>query len=113
MKYYFDTTIPRCGTNSYKWYSLHQLDILPMWVADMDFLTVPVVTESIHKKAKQGNFCYTRESDSYNEAIVHWGDRRYAWKIQSDRILYTTGVGSVLSAIIRALQIKVSSVSDI
>lgn len=39
----------------------------------MDFLTVPVVIESIRKKAEQGNFCYTRVSDSYYEAIVHWG----------------------------------------
>lgn len=69
----------------------------------MDFLTVPVVTESIRKKAEQGNFCYTRVSDSYYEAIVHWGIDGYAWRIQFDWILYTTEVGSALSAIIRAL----------
>ena len=49
MKYDFDTVVPRRGTNSYKWDSMPREDILPMWVADMDFRTAPAVTDAIRK----------------------------------------------------------------
>ena len=51
MKYDFDTVVPRRGTNSYKWDSMPREDILPMWVADMDFRTAPAVTDAIRKRA--------------------------------------------------------------
>lgn len=52
MKYDFDTVVPRRGTNSYKWDSMPREDILPMWVADMDFCTAPAVTDAIRKRAE-------------------------------------------------------------
>lgn len=56
MKYDFDTVVPRRGTNSYKWDSMPRADILPMWVADMDFRTAPAVTEAIRKRAEPRHF---------------------------------------------------------
>lgn len=103
MKYDFDTVVPRRGTNSYKWDSMPRADILPMWVADMDFRTAPAVTEAIRKRAEHGIFGYTRVPDSYYEAVTNWFERRHGWKISPEWIIYTTGVVPALSAIIRAL----------
>ena len=103
MKYDFDEIIPRRGTNSYKWDSARDADILPMWVADMDFRTAPAVTEALKKRVEHGIFGYVRVPDSYYHAVIHWFDRRHNWKIEREWIIYTTGVVPALSAIIKAL----------
>ena len=103
MKYNFDEIIPRRGTNSYKWDSANDADILPMWVADMDFRTAPAVTEALKKRVEHGIFGYVRVPDSYYHAVIHWFDRRHNWKIEREWIIYTTGVVPALSAIIKAL----------
>ena len=103
MKYDFDTVIPRRGTNSYKWDSVPQADILPMWVADMDFRTAPAVTEALKIRAAHGIFGYTRVPSAYYEAVTDWFERRHGWKINPDWIIYTTGVVPALSAVIKAL----------
>ena len=54
MKYNFDEIIPRRGTNSYKWDSAEDADVLPMWVADMDFRTAPPVVEALKKRWNMG-----------------------------------------------------------
>lgn len=94
MKYDFDTVVPRRGTNSYKWDSMPREDILPMWVADMDFRTAPAVTDAIRKRAGHGIFGYTRVPDSYYEAVTNWFERRHGWKINPEWVIYTTGGGS-------------------
>ena len=58
MKYKFDEIIPRRGTNSYKWDSAEDADVLPMWVADMDFRTAPPVVEALKKRVEHGIFGY-------------------------------------------------------
>ena len=103
MKYNFDEIIPRQGTNSYKWDSANDSDILPMWVADMDFRTAPAVTEALKKRVEHGIFGYVRVPDSYYHAVIHWFDRRHNWKIEREWIIYTTGVVPALSAVIKAL----------
>lgn len=56
MKYDFDTVVPRRGTNSYKWDSMPRADILPMWVADMDFRTAPAISEALAERVGNGTF---------------------------------------------------------
>ena len=70
MKYNFDEIIPRRGTNSYKWDSAEDADVLPMWVADMDFRTAPPVVEALKKRVEHGIFGYVRVPDAYYEAVV-------------------------------------------
>lgn len=103
MKYNFDEIIPRRGMNSYKWDSANDTDILPMWVADMDFRTAPAVTEALKKRVEHGIFGYVRVPDSYYHAVIHWFDRRHNWKIEREWMIYTTGVVPALSAVIKAL----------
>ena len=65
MKYDFDEIIPRRGTNSYKWDSAANADVLPMWVADMDFHTATAIVKALQRRVSHGIFGYTRVPDSY------------------------------------------------
>ena len=103
MKYNFDEIIPRRGTNSYKWDSAGDADVLPMWVADMDFCTAPPVVEALRKRAEHGIFGYVRVPDAYYAAVTNWFARRHDWQIEKEWIIYTTGVVPALSAVIKAL----------
>ena len=105
MKYNFDEIIPRRGTNSYKWDSAGDADILPMWVADMDFRTAPPVVEALRKRAEHGIFGYVRVPDAYYAAVTNWFTRRHDWQIEKEWIIYTTGVVPALSAVIKALTV--------
>ena len=103
MRYNFDEIIPRNGTNSYKWDSAGDVDVLPMWVADMDFRTAPPVVEALKKRVEHGIFGYVRVPDAYYEAITGWFTGRHGWQIKKEWIIYTTGVVPALSAVIKAL----------
>ena len=103
MKYNFDEIIPRRGTNSYKWDSAGDADVLPMWVADMDFRTAPPVVEALRKRVEHGIFGYVRVPDAYYAAVTNWLARRHDWQIEKEWIIYTTGVVPALSAVIKAL----------
>lgn len=103
MKYNFDEIVPRRGTNSYKWDSAGDADVLPMWVADMDFRTAPSVVEALKRRVEHGIFGYVRVPDTYYEAITGWFAGRHGWQIEKEWIIYTTGVVPALSAVIKAL----------
>lgn len=103
MKYNFDELIPRRGSNSYKWDSAGSEDVLPMWVADMDFRTAPAVVEALRKRVEHGIFGYVKVPAAYYDAIRDWFKRRHSWVIEKDWILFTTGVVPALSAVIKAL----------
>lgn len=103
MKCNFDEIIPRRGTNSYKWDTTKEENVLPMWVADMDFRAAPVIVEALRRRVEHGIFGYASVPDTYYEAIINWFDRRHAWQIEKEWIIYTTGVVPALSAIIKAL----------
>ncbi|WP_455669778.1 MalY/PatB family protein [Phocaeicola sp.] len=105
MKYNFDEIVPRRGTNSYKWDSAQAEDVLPMWVADMDFRTAPPVVEALRKRVKHGIFGYTKVPSAYYEAVINWFARRHGWKIEKDWMIYTSGVVPALSAVIKALTV--------
>lgn len=103
MKYNFDELVPRRGSNSYKWDSAGSEDVLPMWVADMDFRTAPAVVEALRKRVEHGIFGYVKVPAAYYDAIGDWFKRRHSWVIEKDWILFTTGVVPALSAVIKAL----------
>lgn len=103
MKYNFDELVPRRGSNSYKWDSAGSEDVLPMWVADMDFRTAPTVIEALRKRVEHGIFGYVKVPAAYYDAIGDWFKRRHSWRVEKDWILFTTGVVPALSAVIKAL----------
>ena len=101
----FDKVISRRGTDSYKWDSAAGKEVLPMWVADMDFPTAPAVIEALLNRVQHGIFGYTRVPDSYYEAVTSWFARRHSWGIDRNWIIYTSGVVPAISAIIKALTV--------
>ena len=103
MKYDFDTVIPRRGSDSYKWDSAADADVLPMWVADMDFRTAPAIIEALRKRVEHGVFGYAKVPPAYYESVIRWYERRHAWSIRKDWILCATGVVPAISAIIQGL----------
>lgn len=105
MKYDFDEIIDRRGTNCVKWDSAENPDVLPMWVADMDFRAAPAITEALRSRVDHGIFGYTRVPQSYYDAVTGWFARRHGWNIDKDWIIYTLGVVPALSAIIKALTV--------
>ena len=102
MKYNFDEIIPRRGTNSYKWDSAEDTDVLPLWVADMDFRTAPAIVEALEKRVAHGIFGYTRVPDEYYDAVTGWFGRRHGWTFPREWIIYTSGVVPAISAILKA-----------
>lgn len=99
---YFDTAPSRLGTASYKWDS-QESDVLPMWVADMDFRTSPEIIEALEKRVAHGIFGYTRVPEVYYRACIDWFERRHGWRFERDWVIYTSGVVPAVSAIIKAM----------
>lgn len=103
MEYDFSIPTDRRGTDSYKWDSAPEADIIPLWVADMDFETFPAITEALQRRVAHGIFGYTRVPEAYYEAVCRWFDKRHGWHINSEDIIYTSGVVPAVSAVIKAL----------
>jgi len=101
MKYDFDRIIDRRGTYSYKWDQCEKLfgraDILPLWVADMDFEPPREVKDAILARVRQGVYGYTFRPDAYFEAICGWMRRRHGWEVRREWIVPVPGVVPALS----------------
>lgn len=103
MEYDFSRPTERRGTDSYKWDSAPEADIIPLWVADMDFETFPAITEALQRRVAHGIFGYTRVPEAYYEAVCNWFGKRHGWHINREDIIYTSGVVPAVSAVIKAL----------
>lgn len=103
MDYNFDEIIPRRGTGSYKWDSAPADDVIPMWVADMDFRTAPPVIDALRRRVEHGVFGYVKVPDAYYDAVISWFGRRHGWHIERDWILYTSGVVPAVSVVVKAM----------
>jgi cysteine-S-conjugate beta-lyase len=106
MKFDFDQVIDRTNTNSAKWDLVKAVfgddEVLPMWVADMDFNTAPCIVEALEKCARFGMFGYVTRPESYLQAIVDWVRRRHGWEIQPAWLTYSPGVVTALNLCILA-----------
>lgn len=99
----FDETVERRHTGSYKWDSPDEENVLPMWVADMDFRAAPCIVEALQRRVSHGVFGYTKVGGDYYNAVVKWFATRHGWQIDPRHIIYTSGVVPALSAIIKGL----------
>ena len=102
-QYNFDKLTQRRGTNSYKWDETDDPNVIPVWVADMDFETAPCIVKALQERVAHGIFGYTFVPESYYEAVINWFRRRHVWRIDRSWIEYTSGVVPALSATIKAL----------
>ena len=97
----FDQLIERRNTRSVKW-DEESSDVLPLWVADMDFATAPSVQQAIVQRAMHPCYGYTLVPDEYYQAIIRWFWSRHQWHIRREEILYTIGVIPAIAAILKA-----------
>ena len=102
MNYDFNKEIERRGTDCVKWDEAAP-DVLPMWVADMDFQTAPCVIDALRRRVEHGVFGYALVPETFYERIIWWQDHRHGWKPRREWILYTSGVVPAVSAIIKGL----------
>lgn len=101
MKYNFDQVIDRRNTNSVKWDTSGE-NVIPMWIADMDFTVAEPILEALKKKIEHGVFGYASIPDAYYEAEMMWWNKRHGFQIEKDWIDVTTGIIPALSAIVQA-----------
>lgn len=96
MKYDFNLSIPRENTAAVKLEMCQELfgttNVIPMWVADMDFATPPFIIERLQKRLHQPILGYTIRSEEYNKSIVGWLGKRFGWEIESDWLSYCPGI---------------------
>ena len=103
MKYDFDRIINRENTNAIKWdpVVLKEMfgseDLLPLWVADMDFLCPQPVIDALTQRAQHGIFGYSAPASDYYDAIINWNKKRNNWEIRKEWFVYTPGVVPALN----------------
>nr|WP_286855726.1 MalY/PatB family protein [Proteiniphilum sp. UBA4988] len=96
MQYNFDEFIDRSSTDSVKLEKMKAIfgrdDLIPLWVADMDFRSPPAITDALIKRVEHGIFGYTLPSDAYTASIVSWLSRRHDWRVAEEDINFIPGV---------------------
>ncbi|URZ05549.1 MalY/PatB family protein [Clostridium felsineum] len=102
MKYNFDEVINRKNTNCVKWDSDLESDILPMWIADMDFKVADPIIKALEDRVKHGVFGYADIPEAYYKAEIKWWEKRHNFRIKKEWIEVTTGVIPALSAAVQA-----------
>lgn len=107
MKYNFDEVVDRKDTDSIKWNGLEEMfgsdNLLPMWIADMDFKAPREVIDAFKNRVDHGIFGYAYKTDSFYDSIINWIKRRYDWNIKKEWILFTPGVVSGFNIGVREL----------
>lgn len=99
----FDEIVPRRYTGSYKWDSSVDSEVIPLWVADMDFRAAPVILEVLYHRVEHGIFGYTLVDDCYYDALTNWFKNRHGYEISRENVIYTSGVVPAISAILKGI----------
>lgn len=103
----FDAVIDRSNNFAAKWSEMDKKygtnDLLPMWIADMDFKTAPCIIDALRDRLEQGIYGYTTRPASYNESIASWTDRRYGWNINPKWLIFSPGVIPTISILIQEM----------
>lgn len=103
MSYDFDHPPPRQGSDSVKWRKYAGRDIVPMWVADMDFAAPPEVVAALHARVDHGVFGYGDAPESLAEAVVEALARDYRWRVEPQWVVWLPGLVTGLNVMCRAI----------
>lgn len=103
MSFDFDTPINRKGTESLKWDIYQGRDVLPLWVADMDFTSPPQVLAALHERVNHGIFGYNLTPRALKETIIERLRLRHDWEVQPDWIVWLPGLVTGLNIACRAV----------
>ncbi len=99
----FDEVVDRGGTASEKWDKYGDRDIIPMWVADMDFRSPTAIVEALRRRTEHGVFGYTGAPPELTETVVQMMQRDYAWRIEPQWIVWLPGLVTGLNVTCRAV----------
>ena len=97
----FDLVINRRNPNNLNKWTMYPKDVLPMWVADMDFRSPKPILDSLQKAVDHGVFGYELPSNSLKETVAERMDRLYHWKVKPESVIATTGIVSAFSVAAR------------
>ncbi|MBM7704633.1 MalY/PatB family protein [Metabacillus iocasae] len=104
--YSFDHVVNRKQTQSVKWDKTDTFfgssDVLPLWVADMDFLAPPDVLNALQERVNHGVFGYSATSSETSSALTQWLQRKHQWSVNEDSIVYSPGIVFAISMAIQA-----------
>ena len=105
MKHDFDAPVERAGSDSTKWakYAGRDPDVMPLWVADMDFAAPPAVIEALRRRVEHGVFGYNQPTASQVDAVVAYLERHFGWRIDPEWIVWLPGLVSALNVACRAV----------
>ena len=109
MKYNFDEIINRKDNHSVKYNELGRFgtdDIIPLWIADMDFRTAEPVVRALKEKADHGIFGYVYRPDEYFDSFIRWQKRRYGWEVKKELLSFSIGVVPAIGTLIRLFSEK-------
>lgn len=109
-KYNFDNIIDRRGTGAIKTDSLEERygrkDLIPLWVADMDFESPPAISEAIKKRAEHGIYGYTKPSQGYYDSILNWVKQYHGWEINQEWMSFIPGIVKGIAFVIDCFTTK-------
>ena len=109
----FDTPVERRGTDSIKWGKYAGRDILPLWVADMDFAAPPAVLAALHRRVEEGVFGYGHPWPSLEESVLAHLAGEYGWAIDREWIVWLPGLVSGLNIACRAIDGEVLTATPV
>jgi len=99
----FDEIIDRRGSSSEKWEKYRGRDIIPLWVADMDFRSPPAVIQALHERVSHGVFGYTSAPESLVEAVIDTLQAEFGWEVRGEWITWLPGLVTGLNVACRAV----------
>lgn len=102
MAFDFNELLPRRGTDSLKWDAPARADVLPLWVADMDFRAAPEIVEALRRRLESGLFGYTLVPPRWKEALTQWLWHRHGLRVGTESVIACSGVVPALAATVRA-----------
>ena len=101
MQYDFDTPVERRGTGAIKWDGMEPAygtnDLMPFWIADMDFRTPPFIIEALRRRLDHEVLGYSLKDDAYFESIIRWNRDRYSFAVEREWIHFMPGVVPALA----------------
>ena len=109
----FDTPIDRRGSDSFKWGKYAGRDILPLWVADMDFAAPPAVLDALHRRIEHGVFGYGGPWPSLTESVLAHLQDEYSWSIEPEWLVWLPGLVTGLNVACRAVDGEVLTATPI
>lgn len=99
---FFDAPCDRAGTGSMKWEKFRDRDVLPMWVADMDFRSPPAVTKALEARARHGMFGYTIPPDDVVDSVLVYLQAFHGWEVEAEELVFLPGLVPALNLCCRA-----------